>query len=114
MHHSYLTHFMLLVSFYAPSKQKKMDQSLFYFHVTIYNPVKQNGAIDVSKVSSNFHFWYSANLGELINFYYPWNHQKTISFLMILGGIDVNLTWNLRSDNLTLFKWFRIIFSLEK
>ena len=56
MHHSYLTHFMLLVSFYAPSKQKKMDQSLFYFHVTIYNPVKQNGAIDVSKVSSNFHF----------------------------------------------------------
>ena len=94
--------------------RKKMDLSLYYFHVIIYNPVKQKGAIDVSEVSSNFCFWYSANLGKLINFYCPWNHQKTISFLMILGGIEINLRWNLRSDNLTLFKWFIIIFSLGK
>ena len=26
-------------------------------------------------------------LSELINFFYPWNHQKTIGFLIISGGI---------------------------
>ena len=25
-----------------------------------------------------------------INFYFPWNHQKTVGFLMILGAIEVN------------------------
>ena len=29
-------------------------------------------------------------LGELINFYSPWNHQKTYGFLMISGKIEVN------------------------
>ena len=29
-------------------------------------------------------------LSELINFYSPWNHQKTYGFLMISGGIEVN------------------------
>ena len=28
---------------------------------------------------------------ELINFYPPWNHQKTLGFLMISGGIEVIL-----------------------
>ena len=27
---------------------------------------------------------------RLINFYSPWNHQKTYGFLMISGGIEVN------------------------
>ena len=30
--------------------------------------------------------WYHANLGELIDFYSPWNHQKTRAFLIISGG----------------------------
>ena len=30
------------------------------------------------------------NLRELINFYYPRNHQKTHGFLMILVEIEVN------------------------
>ena len=30
------------------------------------------------------------NLSELIDFYPPWNHQKTYGFLMISGGIKVN------------------------
>ena len=30
------------------------------------------------------------NLSELINFCYPWNHQKTYCFLMISGEIEVN------------------------
>ena len=29
-----------------------MDFRLFYFHVTIYNPVKQQGPKNVSKLSS--------------------------------------------------------------
>ena len=29
-------------------------------------------------------------LSELINFYSPWNHQKTIGSLMISGRIEVN------------------------
>ena len=27
---------------------------------------------------------------ELINFYSPWKHQKTLGFLMISGGIEDN------------------------
>ena len=30
-------------------------------------------------------------LSELINIYSPRNHQKSYGFLMILGGIEVNL-----------------------
>ena len=30
-------------------------------------------------------------LSELINFYYPWNHQKTHGFLMISRVIEVKL-----------------------
>ena len=30
------------------------------------------------------------NLSELINIYSPLNHQKTYSFFMISGGIEVN------------------------
>ena len=30
------------------------------------------------------------SLSELINFYFPWNHQKTYGFLMILGGMGFN------------------------
>ena len=33
---------------------------------------------------------YMENLSELINFYSPWNHQKTDGFMMISGGIEVN------------------------
>ena len=29
-------------------------------------------------------------LNELINFYFPWNQQKTYGFLIILGGLEVN------------------------
>ena len=29
-------------------------------------------------------------LKKLINFYSPWDHQKTIGFLMIPGGKEVN------------------------
>ena len=29
-------------------------------------------------------------ISELINFYSPWNHQKTYGFLMISGGTEVN------------------------
>ena len=28
---------------------------------------------------------------RLINFYFPWNHQKNIDFLMVSGGMEVNL-----------------------
>ena len=31
-----------------------------------------------------------ANLSELNKFYFPWNYKKTIGFLMISGGIEVN------------------------
>ena len=41
-------------------------------------------------IVSKFRFSYYANLSELINFYSPWNHEKTVDFLMILGGIEVN------------------------
>ena len=37
-------------------------------------------------IVSKFCFWYQANLSELIDFYSPWNHQKTV----ILGAIEVN------------------------
>ena len=37
-------------------------------------------------------FWerYFAHLSELINFNSPSNHQKTVGFLLISGGIKVN------------------------
>ena len=31
------------------------------------------------------------NLSELIDFYSPWNHQKTIGFLVISGEIKINI-----------------------
>ena len=30
------------------------------------------------------------NLSELNDFYTPGNHQKTLDFLMISGGVEVN------------------------
>ena len=33
---------------------------------------------------------YYANLCDLINSYFPWNHQTAYEFLMIAGGVDVN------------------------
>ena len=42
-------------------------------------------------IVSKFFFYYQTNLSELINFYSPWNYQKTIGFMMISGGIEV--TW---------------------
>ena len=51
--------------------------------------------MQISKTSEFFHLKWEeiyrkgeviqANLGQLINFYSPWNHQKTNSFLMIPG-----------------------------
>ena len=29
-------------------------------------------------------------LGELIDFYFPWNHQKTIGFVIVSGGTEVH------------------------
>ena len=34
---------------------------------------------------------------ELVNFYFPWNHEKICDFLMISGGIDISLL-NIRSE----------------
>ena len=57
---------------------------------------------------SKFCFWHLANLSKLINFYFPWNQQKTMGFLMISGGIEVKLhkytnTLNIRSENCRQF-----------
>ena len=41
-------------------------------------------------ILAKFHFEYQVNLSELINFYSPWNHQKSISFQMISGEIEIN------------------------
>ena len=41
-------------------------------------------------LSTNFASNVKRILSEFINFYPPWNHLKTIGFLMILGGIEVN------------------------
>ena len=41
--------------------------------------------------SPNFAFNKKANLSELVNFYSPWNNQKTYGFLMISEGIEVNM-----------------------
>ena len=61
-------------------------------------------------IVSKFFFKYYVNLSELINFYSPWNHQKTVGFLMISGGIKVNqlikFTWN-QVRNLETIPWFR-------
>ena len=43
----------------------------------------------LSSIISKFCFYYYANLRELINFYSPWNYQKTYGYI-ILGGIEVN------------------------
>ena len=43
----------------------------------------------MSSIISKFCFYYYANLRELINFYFPWNYQKTYGYI-ILGGIEVN------------------------
>ena len=39
---------------------------------------------------TEFHFYYEANLSELINFYSPRNYQKTTDSLMVLEEIEVN------------------------
>ena len=36
------------------------------------------------------------SLSKIINFYPPWNHQKTVGFLMISGGIKNNLFASIR------------------
>ena len=39
---------------------------------------------------SNFRSKYYAKINQLINFYFPWNHQKSYGFLMIAVGMEKN------------------------
>ena len=39
--------------------------------------------------ASIFHYYYQANLSELVYFYVPWNHLITYRLLIISGGIEV-------------------------
>ena len=41
--------------------------------------------------NTKFCFWYLVNLSKLVKSYYPWNHQKTIDFLVDSGKTEVNL-----------------------
>ena len=41
--------------------------------------------------------------------YYSWNHQKTISFLMISGGIEVDFVFHLNSMNISSKIWQRLV-----
>ena len=41
-------------------------------------------------IVSKFRSQCEANLSELINSYSPWNHKKTLDFLINSGGIEVN------------------------
>ena len=41
-------------------------------------------------IVSKFRSQSEASLSELINFYFPWNHKKTLDLLIIPGGIEVN------------------------
>ena len=45
---------------------------------------------ELTSIPSEIFKGFLMNLSELIDFYSPWNHQKTIGFLMISGGIEVN------------------------
>ena len=49
-------------------------------------------------IDGNFRFYYYVNITEFINFYFPWNRQKTIGFLMTSGGIEVNSFAHIRSE----------------
>ena len=48
-----------------------------------------NGLIIDKELSPNFAS-NIANSSELMNIYSPWNQQETSSFLMFLGGTEVN------------------------
>ena len=58
------------------------------------------------RMISKFHFKYWPNLSELINFYSPWNHQKTRDFLIIQRG-DTNELIRLNSFNIRSKIWRR-------
>ena len=52
--------------------------------------IYQLGSFRVNRYSAKFHFSYSMNLSELITFYFPWNHSKTIGFLIISEWIEIH------------------------
>ena len=49
------------------------------------------------RIVAKFGFWYEANLSELINFYFPWNHQKTFGSLDDIREIHLN-SLNIRKE----------------
>ena len=50
------------------------------------------------EIIDKFRFYYFMNIRERVNFYSPWNCQKTYGFLMISGGIEVDLLVHIRSE----------------
>ena len=50
-----------------------------------------------------------ANLSKLINFYPPWNHQKTVDFPMISRRIEFNYSLNIRSDDISITPYIRLV-----
>ena len=54
---------------------------------------------------------FPSNLNELINFYSLWNHQKTIGFPMISGGITLIDALNLLHVRSKIWRWFLKIIS---
>ena len=59
-------------------------------------------SLHVLGIVTKFCAEYLANLSELINFSFPWNHQKTKGFLMISGGKKL-----INSLNITKEIWRR-------
>ena len=75
-----LTHFSPMSHFYTSWKRQKA-------FVRKKNIKCLEERVHLSKSSSpNF----TSNIEGLLNFYSPWNHQKTGRFLMISGGIEIN------------------------
>ena len=54
---------------------------------TVNNPTNKMAMQLLLEVFSKLRFQYYANVSELINIYFSWNHPKTIGFLMI-SGVD--------------------------
>ena len=71
-------------------------------------------------IVSKFRYSNQADLRELINFYSPWNDQKTYYFLMVSGGIELSssirlILLNIRSEiwRLSLKTWLMSWFFLN-
>ena len=80
---------ILIISYYKLYQDQGLVWILWYSYmwfrylIGIY-------LLSAKGLSPNFASDVKQNVSELIHFYFPWNHQKTIVSLMILGEIEVN------------------------